>query len=190
MAVFMASLREFKEDMTEEVTRIASKWSRQDQPCILKRSGRVMRCKWPSVEEVVEHVKETMWLLQSMQGPKVAAAIDSEGQAHKDLADRSEHGWATVAKHETDKLVFDSEDEKRITRAEKEAQKKAIARKKLKPAATTTTEDLVYSTARSTGTGAASGPRTRLIGPCFTCGQPGHLRCYCSELVKSPSVGV
>ena len=105
------------------------------------------------------------------------------------IADRSEHGWATVAEYETDKLALDSEDEKRITRAEEEAQKKAIARKKLKPAATTTTEseDPVYSTARSTGTGAASGPRTRLIGPCFTCGQPGHLRRYCpKELVNSP----
>ena len=140
-----------------------------------------------------------MWLLQGVQGPKVAAVLKELTEVQDLLtqrvrliktADRSEHGWATVAEYETDKLALDSEDEKRITRAE-EVQKKTIARKKLKPSATTTTEDPVYNTARSTGTGAVSGPQTRLIGPCFTCGQPGHLRRYCpKELVKSPSIGV
>ena len=46
----MASLREFKDDMTEEVTRIASKRSRRDQSCILKQSGNAAQMAF--VEEV------------------------------------------------------------------------------------------------------------------------------------------
>ena len=40
------------------------------------------------------------------------------------MADRSEYGWAVVAEYEADELAVDSDDEKRIYRAEKEAEKK------------------------------------------------------------------
>ena len=46
------------------------------------------------------------------------------------LADRSELGWSVVEEYEADELADSSEDEKKIARAEKEAERKAIKRKK------------------------------------------------------------
>ena len=46
------------------------------------------------------------------------------------LADRSELGWSIVEEYEADELADNSEDEKRIARAEKEAERKALKRKK------------------------------------------------------------
>ena len=121
--------------MTEEVTRIASKRSRRDQPCILKcilkRSGNAAQMAF--VEEVAEHVKEATWLLQSVQGPKVAAVLKELTEVQDlltqrvrliKIADRSEHGWATVAEYETDKLALDSEDEKRGLREQRRRRKR------------------------------------------------------------------
>ena len=41
------------------------------------------------------------------------------------MADRSEFGWATVNYYQDDPLASDSEDEKSLNRAEKEARKDA-----------------------------------------------------------------
>ena len=41
------------------------------------------------------------------------------------LADQSEHGWRTVAEYETNPIASDSEDEKRIYRAEARASRKS-----------------------------------------------------------------
>lgn len=38
--------------------------------------------------------------------------------------DRSEHGWATVAEYEDDDLVENSEDERRLEKAERAAERK------------------------------------------------------------------
>ena len=172
MSIFMASLKDFKEDMAGEITSIASKRSKREQPYSLKRTGNTVQMAF--VEEVGEHVKEAIWLLQGgVEGLKVEVVLKELTEAQRlltqrgrliKIADRSEHGWATVAEYEADKLALDSEDEKRISRAEKEAQKKAVARKRSKVVTTTTAVEPAYSTA---GSVAAPRPTTRLIGPCF-----------------------
>ena len=43
-------------------------------------------------------------------------------QKHIKVADRSEYGWVTVGVCEDDALADDSEDEKKLERAEKEAE--------------------------------------------------------------------
>ena len=40
------------------------------------------------------------------------------------IADRREHGWATVAEYEEDELADNSDDEKRLFRAEQRAGRK------------------------------------------------------------------
>lgn len=45
-------------------------------------------------------------------------------QKHIKIADRSEYGWATVAEYEEDELADNSEDEKRLSRAEGSAGRK------------------------------------------------------------------
>ena len=47
------------------------------------------------------------------------------------IADRSEHGWATVLEYEEDELADNSEDEKRLFRAEARAGRK-LKQKSLK----------------------------------------------------------
>ena len=45
-------------------------------------------------------------------------------QKHIKIADRSEYGWATVAEYEEDELADNSDDEKRLFRAEGSAGRK------------------------------------------------------------------
>jgi hypothetical protein len=51
------------------------------------------------------------------------------------LADKSEHGWQTVAEYVTNELAENSDDEKRIDRAERTAEKKAKKKAKSTSAA-------------------------------------------------------
>ena len=105
------------------------------------------------------------------------------------IADRSGHGWNMIAEYENDELTLDSGDEKRLIRAEMEAEKKA-ARKKLKlPAAIAPAAagDVVPPICRF----GAAPPVPAKIGTCFGCGEFGHLRRYCSKpaaLTSSASV--
>lgn len=46
------------------------------------------------------------------------------------VADRSEYGWAVVEEYECDPLTSDSEDEKRLVRAEKNAKRKVMKGKR------------------------------------------------------------
>ena len=47
------------------------------------------------------------------------------------IADRSEYGWAVVAEYESDELAMDSDDVKRISRMEKEVEKKWLRKRQL-----------------------------------------------------------
>ena len=49
--------------------------------------------------------------------------LNDERQRLIKIADRSESGWLTVQEYETDKIADDSDDEKRITRAKRQAER-------------------------------------------------------------------
>ena len=75
--------------------------------------------------------------LRSTLEKAMEAAKEGEGllklrQKHIKLADRSDHGWKVVQEYETDDLANDSGDEKRIAKAEKAAEAKAVTSKKRK----------------------------------------------------------
>ena len=111
-------------------------------------------------------------------------------QKHIRLADRSELGWAVVTAYENDELASDSDDEKRIYRAEREAER--IQKRKRSSAANATRK-------RQATSGGAdrvpvkAGPSTaannqgtrppvakpRVIGPCHRCAGWGHLVANC-----------
>ena len=62
------------------------------------------------VEEVAEHIKEATWLLQGVEGPKVAAVLKEPGPLDQrvwliQIVDRYELGWAMLAEYETNKLA-------------------------------------------------------------------------------------
>eukprot|EP00731_Ephydatia_muelleri_P007071 Em0003g1319a len=104
------------------------------------------------VEEVMEHVREAFWHLEK-------------------IADRSDHGWNTIAAYENNELALDSEDEKKLLRAEKEAEKRAT-RKKSKAATTSAAPLVTTGDVAPRRHGAVLPAR---VGPCFGCGELGHL---------------
>jgi hypothetical protein len=75
----------------------------------------------PSTTPALQRAKDVL-----KQGRQLLA----ERQKLIKIADRSEHGWGVVAEYTTDKLAEDSDDEKRIEKAEKAAELKATKRRK------------------------------------------------------------
>ena len=117
------------------------------------------------------------------------------------IADRSECGWATVEEYMADELASDSDDEKRLFRAENRAKRKLKNEQKKNK---TTRKPylfrkdigkLVQSDLSESGPSKVIAPSmTRpvtpvapsggMLGPCFQCGKPGHLRRFCPEYKK------
>jgi hypothetical protein len=136
-----------------------------------------------------------------------------QSQKHIRLADRSEFGWRFVKEYESDQLADNEDDEKRIIKAEKAAEKKLAVAKKKKLSASGLTSQGVGARAAITNSSSRSwygqqgGPggnfsgavraarfqaqsyvgqrgqgSFRPIGPCFRCGEMGHLQNVCPKL--------
>lgn len=100
------------------------------------------------------------------------------------IADKSEFGWETVNQYEADKLASNSEDDKRIYRSKRRADKKHKEKKKKK-------SPPVRSGLSSTSTLSAAYPIPSLVsnrgllrsslGPRFACGKFGHLQTKCPQ---------
>ena len=113
-------------------------------------------------------------------------------QKHIRMADRSELGWAVVTAYEDDELASDSDDEKRIYRAEREAER--IAKRKRSGAANASRKRLAASSGvdtrpvqtdpRTTANNQGMRPpmvRPRVVGPCYRCAEWGHLVANCPK---------
>ena len=96
------------------------------------------------------------------------------------IADRSEYGWAVVAEYETHELALDSDDEKKISRAEKEAERKWLKKRKRQADEGTRGGSAAPHIASDAGRSAPL--RT---GPCYGCGEWGHLRRSCPNSGRS-----
>ena len=196
---FMTGLREFKEEVAvqqDELVRLTAKRSRQERPYAFRRTGNA--AQYSFVEEVVEHVREASWQLEKVDGPKAEAAAKELKEAEAlltrrmriiKIADRSDHGWNMIAEYENDELALDLDDEKKLARAEKEAEKKAARKKPKLPAAIAApllpaaAGDAVPPVHRFS----AAVPVPAKIGPSFVCGEFGHLRRYCWKPAASMS---
>ena len=119
------------------------------------------------------------------------------------VADRSEHGWATVEEYVTDELADNSDDEKRLFKAEARAGRKLKVSSKSKAKKPSGKETYGWQSNRAWN---ALGPQppmatvaaqlqgrelaqaqtvraqTSVVGPCFQCGKLGHLRKTCPLL--------
>ena len=102
------------------------------------------------------------------------------------LADRSDLGWAVVNEYGEDELADDSEDEKRMTRAVAAAEKKATQQKKKKAGRGAVMQSRPDAAFRppprpTVDSGYQVSRMPRHVGPCFGCGEMGHLRRNCPK---------
>ncbi len=137
---------------------------------------------------------------------KAKAAIDKgnelivQWQKLIKIADRSDYGWDVVQEYQEDEFAADSDDEKRLAKAERAAEKRVTKRKqsaskqrrptwqKWQPQAPATQLRLPVGPT-SAGTApqqfaqlrAPYVPVNRQVGPCFGCGGYGHLRRTCPK---------
>lgn len=104
------------------------------------------------------------------------------------LADRSEHGWQTVHEYLSDDLASDSEDEKKIRKAESEAAKK---RKLKQEAFKKRTSSSFRRDRQPQGSNLAQGGFSgsspfnksfKLEDRCYQCGKQGHWRAFCPSI--------
>ena len=97
------------------------------------------------------------------------------------LADMSDSGWAVVAEYESHQLASDSEDEKRILKAEARASRK-LKQSRNKRSAIRKFQDFNQpaSQSQSFPSDVRSRQGNRRPGVCYNCGKPGHWRqdCY------------
>jgi len=89
--------------------------------------------------EVLEQTELALQLIQKNKPAKATEVLESNAKLIKKrnklikIADRSDSGWATVLEYETDDIASDSEDDKRIKKAESRAQSKISKNKAKKP---------------------------------------------------------
>ncbi|XP_063952223.1 uncharacterized protein LOC135153491 [Lytechinus pictus] len=114
------------------------------------------------------------------------------------IADSSDGGWNTVDEYEKNSLAADSDDEKRLIRAESRAHRKKKSRDlgRKKPFVSRFTPYKSAYVGRGSSTSTSFGPplqsqepprATRLFagrkpGSCFACGKAGHWRAECREM--------
>ena len=137
----------------------------------------------PSATSALRRVKEAI-----QQGWRLL----DERQKLIRLADRSEHGWGVVDEYTADDLADDSDDERRIEKVERAAERKAGKRRKQRQAPGTRASPARFPDA-GTQTAVPGMSReappfsqtrwpaavARPVGPCHFCGEMGHLRLYC-----------
>ena len=112
------------------------------------------------------------------------------------IADRSELGWKVVSAYEADELGSDSDSEKKLEKAERSTERKAAKKRKTvsrtvnkafnKPQQSPVGINPSVSWPRATGyqgiqqnAGRVRMPVPKppaILGPCFNCGEMGHLR--------------
>ena len=139
---------------------------------------------------------------QRLESLKKGREAIAERQKLIKIADRSELGWAVVNEYTADELADNSDDEKRMEKAEKAAERKA-ARKRKAPAEKSKASKRSASAMVPVQTyqphpsaqfqlpfvrrAPAQQSTPKLPGPCFTCGQIGHLKSYCPKTQASSS---
>ena len=130
------------------------------------------------------------------QGSQAIAAC----QKRIKVADRSDYGWVVVKAYDSDELAENSEDEKRLFRAKKAAEKKCSKRRRWFPGKDESGQKLernqstemtlqptsAVATKQAGSSGGQTSQASQPIGPCFRCAAWGHLQRNCPKMAKHP----
>lgn len=206
-----ASMAELKRDVTavQEKTsqELASKISKSS--CQFRRKGNEIQFNFnSSIEDTIKSAKEELKHLKptekgEQESLKKARASLDEGmtalekhQKHIKVANRSDYSWSTVQHYDAHPLASDSDDKKRLEKAEKEAERAANKRRKGGNASTRRhrswsegspqgrREPVTATTSSGLGQAPQNQPRPRVVGPCYCSTAWGHLAANCPAKEK------
>ena len=202
---FASQLSSFKQEIRQSQDEVASKALKKvklDKPFTYRRKGNEEQATFNSkVESAVaeaqaelDSIPTSPVVVRAQEALKRGTKLIEERQKLIKLADRSEFGWSVVDEYTADELAVDSDDEKRIEKAEKLAEKKALRKKKKRaelakppvrhhqpysPMRIGPIPQVIPGPPRRGTVINSSSPRP--LGPCFSCGEMGHLRTYCPK---------
>ena len=109
----------------------------------------------------------------------------TERQKHFLLADKSDFGWSLIREYKRNDLAEDSDDEKKIIRAEARTRTQAKQSGRLKSRPTNGRDPTALTSVAAAASSQCSGKPIPIVqtrapqakpGSCFVCNKPGHLR--------------
>ncbi|XP_060569253.1 uncharacterized protein LOC132727703 [Ruditapes philippinarum] len=194
-------LSTFKEEIREEFSGCSEKSIRKFQETASKRSPVDFKYKGNKRQydfncKVLEDIERVQSLVKSGGQLRIGLIIRTRGQLsslqllestvqkiHKRnklvrLADKSLAGWGTVAEYESDDLASDSDDDRKIRRAEARAlsKKRKLSSSRASATNSISTTSSQFETFR---------PFRRV--QCFACAGFGHVRAECPKFQQSSS---
>ena len=139
--------------------------------------------------KVLEQSESAFDALEQNRVDKAKAALEQGIQLVKHriklirIADKSDFGWETVNQYEADELASDSEDDRKIYRSERLAEKRQRDKKnKKKSLFQPRPSSAPSSAAQPISTIIPNRPILRAaIGSCYACGKFGHLQTKCPQ---------
>ena len=210
-----SKLADFKSDVKraqEEATSKVIARAHQEKPFVYKkkshdeqaRFNHSVEVKIAEVQDALDEADESPAVLRAKQALEEGKRLLSGRQKLIKIADRSANGWSVVAEYTADELAADSDDEKRLEKAERAAEKKAglkTKRRRLQqqgggswkfarsgPPYAAWSQPYLPQQPRPVLPAPPSGgpvrrmpPAQRPLGPCFACGELGHLRVSCPK---------
>ncbi len=183
--------------------RLVKRVKREPTPAFRKKGNEKQHTFNDTVREHLQEATDALGDESESEPLAVKKARDSlqkgiEAMQHRQklirMADRSDQGWAAAEEYETYELAQNSDDEKKIYRAEMCAERKAKQAKKVRPARRGPTH--AYSPATAPVGRPYGGPQLAANMPqwahwqptlpslkpivCYGCGREGHIRRNCA----------
>ena len=215
MDVQLAEMRMEMRQSQDEAAAKAVKRVRRDKAYVYRKKGNEEQAHFNhQVEEVVADA--TAELTAAGSSPAIGRAQEVLAKGEKlllerqkiiKIADHSEFGWGVVAEYTADDLADDSDDKKCLEKAEKAAERKVAKRKRKLPArpagrgrpgfgqqapaavggsAFVLPSPVVQQTVYPLRRPSMPPVLPRQPGPCFACGEMGHIRSYCPRTSGAP----